>query len=227
MRDVYSDNAQSWWDDEGPFKMLHRMHPHRLAYLLRHLSEVQDCHILDYGCGGGLLSESLAQLGAKVVSVDQSARTIDFARAHAVQMNLPIHYVHGTVDTLDDRYFSYDCFDAVCALECLEHVQSPQRLMVSLSSCLRLGGYAFFSTLNRTLLSGLFGIVAAEYLLGWVEPGTHEYDKFIKPSELVSMAHAANLELVDLQGISFNVRTQDFYLSRDVQINYMAVFRKI
>lgn len=226
MRDVYSDNAKNWWDKQGPFKMLHRMHPHRLACLLNHLPELSDAHVLDYACGGGLMAESLCRLGARVVGVDQSAEIIDAARSHALADKLAVTYIHGTIDSLDDVYFIDDPFDVVCALECLEHVQSPERMLASLSSCLKPGGYAVFSTINRTALSTLFGIFAAEYLLGWVEPGTHEYDKFIKPSELVRMGESSGLSLIDLQGISFDTKIQDFYLSDDVTINYITVFRK-
>lgn len=227
MQDVFSKHADKWWDADGPFKMLHRMHPHRLECITDSVGSIKGKRVLDYGCGGGLLSESLCQLGADVVGVDQSDEVIKVARHHANKSGLSIDYISGDIDQLDDKYFSNEKFDMVCALECLEHVAHPKRLIACLSSCLKVGGYVAFSTINRNMYGYLLGIIAAEYLLGWVEPGTHEYAYFIRPSECVAMARSANLELQVLNGLSFNMSQQDFYLSSDVSLNYIAIFKKM
>lgn len=226
QQDVFSRKAEEWWDRRGAFKMLHTMNDCRMAAIIDTVGPLKHKSILDYGCGGGILAESLAQQGAKVTAVDISQESICIATQHARAQGLDIEYIQGTIDELQGVYFDDKPFDMVCALECLEHVEHPQRLIESLVSGLKKGGYAVFSTLNRNMYAYLMGIVAAEYLLGWVEPGTHEYEKFIKPSELVKMARRAGLELQVLQGMTFDMRTQLFTLTHDVKLNYIAFFQK-
>ena len=225
-RDVFSENAAGWWDPEGPFKMLHRMNPVRLAFLKRAVGQLSSQRILDYGCGGGLFSELLCQNGANVTGIDISAQSIAFAKAHARQSGMEIDYQQGTIDDLPERYFRRDAFDVVCAIECLEHVERPHRLVSSLASALKPGGYAIFSTLNRSWYTYVMGIIAAEYLLGWVEPGTHAHDQFIKPSELAKMGRQSGLTIVDIAGMSFHLNDQAFHLCDDVSLNYIACFQK-
>lgn len=225
-QDVFSDNAASWWDPEGPFKMLHRMNPVRLAFIKQAVGQLSGRRILDYGCGGGLFSELLCQNGAEVTAVDISAPSITSARAHAQQNGMEIDYIHGTIDTLSEQYFGDNAFDIVCAIECLEHVEQPKRLVSSLCSALKPGGFAIFSTLNRSWYTYVMGIIAAEYLLGWVEPGTHAHNQFIKPSELAKMARQSHLTLKDMAGMQFHLSDQGFHLSNDVSLNYIACFHK-
>lgn len=225
-RDVFSENAAGWWDPEGPFKMLHRMNPVRLAFIKRAVGQLSGRRILDYGCGGGLFSELLCQNGADVTGVDTSAPTIASAQSHALQNGLDIDYIHGTIDTLSERYFGKNAFDMVCAIECLEHVEQPKRLVSSLCSALKPGGFAVFSTLNRSWYTYMMGIIAAEYLLGWVEPGTHAHNQFIKPSELVKMARQSHLTLKDMAGMQFHLNDQRFHLDDDVSLNYIVCFQK-
>ncbi len=225
-QDVFSRKAEQWWDLEGPFKMLHKMNACRTHTIQKSIRDLKGKTVFDYGCGGGILAETLSSMGAKVTGMDMSRESIEVARAHGQKKSTGVNYLHGTIDDLDDRYFSDAQFDVVCALECLEHVTYPERLVASLSGCTKEGGYAVFSTINRSLYTYLMGIVAAEYLLGWVEPGTHEHAKFIKPSELVKMSKNSGLELEELEGMSFSMRDQDFSLSNDVSLNYIAIFKK-
>lgn len=224
--DIFSKNAAAWWDLEGGFKMLHRMNPTRLTFIKENLGDLTGKRILDYGCGGGLLSESLIREGARVLGMDLSTESIAVAKEHAVFSGLAADYQVGTIDQLDNRYFEQEPFDIVVSLECLEHVQYPERLVASLSSCLKPGGYMVLSTINRNLYAYFFGIVCAEYLLGWVDPGTHVYQDFIKPSELVAMGRDAGLSLHVMQGMVFDVKSQAFFLSDDVTMNYMMLLQK-
>ena len=225
-QDVFSKNAEAWWDAKGPFKMLHRMNPIRFAFIKQHVHGLAEKRILDYGCGGGILSESLAKEGAFVLGMDLSAESIAVAKNHAQKEGLAITYQAGAIDQLDSRYFDREPFDVVISLECLEHVQYPARLVASLASCVKPGGHVVLSTINRNLYAYIFAIVCAEYLLGWVDPGTHVYQDFIKPSELVSMARDAGLTLKVMQGMVFESKTQNFVLSDDVSMNYMVLFQK-
>ena len=225
-RDVFSRKAELWWDLDGPFKMLHRMNACRMQEIERKLGKLNAKRILDYGCGGGILSESLARSGASVTGIDMSDESIEIAKIHAKKENLSINYLTGTVDDIPDGYFAEDQFDVICLLECLEHVVNPEKLLMCLSGCLKDDGHMVISTINRSLYTYLMAIIAAEYLLGWVEPGTHEHEKFIKPSELVRMSEMSNLQAVALSGMSFSMKDQDFYLSTDVSLNYIAIFKK-
>jgi 2-polyprenyl-6-hydroxyphenyl methylase/3-demethylubiquinone-9 3-methyltransferase len=225
-QDVFSRSAESWWDTDGPFKMLHKMNPVRLAFVKQTLSNLGQLNILDYACGGGLFSELLCRQGAHVTGVDTSAASIHFAKQHAIENELRINYVHGTIDDLDERFFAQDAFDAVCALECVEHVDRPEQLIASLASALKPGGHLFISTLNRSWYTYCMGIIAAEYLLGWVEPGTHNHGQFIRPSELANMCRRAQLDIKQMAGMTFDMSNQSFLLSDDVSLNYIVCLQK-
>ena len=227
MRDVYTAQAAYWWDKNGPFKMLHRLHPTRFALIVSQVDDLSGKYVLDYACGGGFLAESLVQAGAEVVGLDINERCIEVAQAHAKQSGLCIDYRCGDIDSLISSYNKKKVFDMVCALECLEHVAYPRRMVESLASYLGPGGYAVFSTINRNIKSYLLGVIAAEYLLGWVEPGTHEHNRFIKPSELVEMCRNAGLQLYYLAGMCFDLKTQTFHRSDCVDVNYLAIFVKV
>ncbi len=215
--------AQRWWDPEGEFAPLHRLNPVRLGFLSQH-ARLAGAQVLDVGCGGGLLSEAMAKAGARVRGVDLSTAAIEVAELHALADGLGIEYrvvpVESLVATEAARY------DVVTCMELIEHVPDPATLLAALAALVRPGGLVFVSTLNRTARSFALAIVAAEYLLGLVPRGTHEYARFIKPSELARGARAVGLELVDVAGIEPVLPGRDFRLGQDVRVNYVAAFRR-
>ena len=223
---VFDQDAAFWWDAEGPFKMLHRMNPLRKDFVAKHI----DCAgktFLDVGCGGGLFCESLVDLGAEVYGIDESQASIEVAKAHAKLSNKRIDYTKAELLAFAKKKIgAKQHYDAIAALEMLEHVEDPQRIVNALSHMLKPGGYAVFSTINRNLWSFFGAIIAAEYLLGWVQEGTHQYPQFIKPSELVNMAEKSGLFLQVLQGISLDFAQKKFNVTEDVSINYIALFQK-
>lgn len=206
----FNQIADQWWDEEGPFKPLHQLNPCRLGFIKDHIIShfkldfnstypLQGLKILDIGCGGGILCEPLARFGATVTGVDASGNAIQVARQHAEQMNLDITYLELTVEALADQKF-----DIVCALEIIEHVNYPEDFIQSCVNLLSPQGLFFISTLNKTVKSYLQGIVAAEYLLRWVPKGTHDWQKFIKPSQIAEWLRENGLNFIDLKGFEYN-----------------------
>ncbi len=219
----FDEKAASWWDETGPFKMLHRLNPVRVAYVTQHVAQLEGKRVLDVGCGGGIFAESMAKLGAQVVGVDTSKASIEVAKLHAIKSGLHVDYRASDLALLSKET---DTFAMISCLEMLEHVDDPGAIMALMSSLLVQNGYLVVSTIHRTIVSYLKLIVAAEYLLDWIPPGTHQYAHFIKPSELVRFARQNKLQLVDLVGVDFIHQSQSFVCSDDVSANYMAVFRK-
>jgi 2-polyprenyl-6-hydroxyphenyl methylase/3-demethylubiquinone-9 3-methyltransferase len=224
--------AAEWWDPAGKFRPLHKMNPVRIGYvrdaLCRHFgrdtaapSPLADLRILDIGCGGGLLCEPLARLGAAIVGVDAAARNIGVARAHAAEMGLDIDYRHATAEALAE---AGERFDAVVSLEVVEHVADVGAF---LTACCRLvdpGGVLVLSTLNRTGRSFAIAIVGAEYVLRWLPRGTHDWKKFLRPSELVRGLAAGGVATIELTGVTLDPLSGDWRLApRDLAINYMAL----
>ena len=225
---IYDKHAAQWWDDDGPFKMLHKMNPVRLSFLQQHTKTLVNMQALDVGCGGGIFACALAKAGAMVTGLDTSAESIQAATAHAKMHDLAITYKQQTLlEYAVTRQHHAPSVDLVCALELLEHVLDPEQICIQAASVLNTDGLFLVSTINRSMHSYLFGIIAAEYLLGWNKPGTHSYSSFVRPSELIGFARKRGLELVSLQGITFSTQTQSFSLSTDVRINYIALFKKI
>ncbi|GBD44748.1 Ubiquinone biosynthesis O-methyltransferase [bacterium HR40] len=221
--------AEEWWDPMGPMRPLHALNPVRLAWIRalacrhfgrdeRQLRPLGGLAALDVGCGGGLLAEPLARLGALVVAIDPAAASIEVARRHAAEVGLAIDYRVATAADLADRG---ETFDLVCALEVIEHVDEPEALVADLARLTRRGGLLLLSTLNRTLASLLGGILAAEWLLGWLPPGTHDWRRFLRPSELARMLRTHGLQPVALTGVGWDAAHDRFVLVRQPSINYM------
>lgn len=225
----FSRIAEEWWDINGPFKPLHLLNPTRISYLksqiLSHfnrpdsLSEpLKKLSILDVGCGGGLVCEPLTRLGATVTGLDASERNISIAKEHADKSGLSIAYLADSVENLARQKEKYD---VVLALEIIEHVADIPLFIESCLGCLKKDGIIIFSTLNRTHKSYLLGIVAAEYILRWVPKGTHQWKKFIKPSELVKFLEHNSMKARDITGLIYNPISKEFSLHpRDLDVNY-------
>lgn len=220
----FNIQASQWWDFGGPFLSLHKINPLRLAFILKNTS-LADKKVLDVGCGGGILTEQLAIEGADTTGIDLAPSSIEVATKHAASQNISINYE--CIDIADKAEISKESFDVITCMEMLEHVPSPQEIIRHISSMLKPDGVAFFSTLNRTHASYLLGIVAAEYILRLLPKGTHDHNKFIKPSEISAMLEQCNLEIVDIIGIRYNPVNKSFNTTKSVDVNYMIACRKI
>jgi 2-polyprenyl-6-hydroxyphenyl methylase / 3-demethylubiquinone-9 3-methyltransferase len=215
--------ADSWWDPNGPSKPLHDLNPLRMEYVARAVP-LADRQILDVGCGGGILCESLARGGARVLGIDLAPSLLEVAQLHALKAGLPIEY--RAIAAEDLALERPAAFDAVTCMELLEHVPDPARILGNLAALVKPGGDVIVSTLNRHPKSFAVAILGAEYIARVLPRGTHEYLKFIRPSELARWGRAAGLEIKDLTGISYNPLTRAFSLSGDVKVNYLAHFGK-
>lgn len=217
----FSVIASRWWDSEGEFKPLHLINPLRVNYIETQSDGLFAKKVVDVGCGGGLLSEAMAKLGAEVSGIDMSAEALDVARLHALESGLTIDYQQSTAEDFAERHAGQ--FDVVTCLEMLEHVPDPEAIIAACAKLVKPGGEIFFSTLNRNLKSHLLGIVAAEYVLRWVPKGTHDYQRFIKPSELLGMAERHAIYAHDMIGLHYNPLSRQFFLSqRNVDVNYIV-----
>jgi len=219
----FDDMAQDWWDPNGSCKPLHDLNPLRLAFIQSHCS-LATRSILDIGCGGGILTEALSRFSPHVTGIDQSQKVLDIAKSHATALSTPPNYVLETCETYAERLPG--TFDIITCMEMLEHVPDPLSVLEAASKLLKPGGDLILSTLNRTPKAFLVAILGAEYVLKMLPKGTHEYEKFIRPSELVQAARFCELELKHIKGISYQLFTKQFYLSEDVAVNYIAHFKK-
>jgi 2-polyprenyl-6-hydroxyphenyl methylase/3-demethylubiquinone-9 3-methyltransferase len=220
----FSSLAQSWWDPNGASKPLHDLNPLRLRYVER-TAGLRDQRVLDVGCGGGILSEAMARAGGRVLGIDLSTAVLDVARLHAAEAGVDVDY--RAVGAADLAAESPGGFDLVTCMEMLEHVPDPAAMLADLARLVRPDGDVIVSTLNRNPRSFAVAILGAEYLARVLPRGTHEYLKFIRPSELAAWARACGLELRDLTGITYNPLTRAFRLSDDTRVNYLAHFRRI
>jgi len=211
--------AAEWWDPTGKFKPLHKINPLRLDYIARQ-TRLSEASILDVGCGGGLLAEGLAERGAKVTGIDRSPKALAVARLHSEQSGVNVEYVENDAETWALSHQGH--YDAVTCLEVLEHVPDVPRTVAACASMIKPGGHFFFATLNRNPVSYIKAILGAEYILGWLPKGTHEYAKFIKPSEMNVALRSAGLEIKDLRGISYAMLSDHFSLSDDLSVNYLG-----
>jgi 2-polyprenyl-6-hydroxyphenyl methylase / 3-demethylubiquinone-9 3-methyltransferase len=215
--------AQRWWDPDGPSKPLHDLNPLRMQYVQR-IVALPAAKIVDVGCGGGILSEAMARGGASVLGIDLARAVLDVAELHAEQAGLSVGYRAVSAENL--ALEQPGAFDAVTCMEMLEHVPDPASTLAALARLAKPRGDVIVSTLNRNPLSFAVAILGAEYIAGVLPRGTHEYLKFIRPSELARWGRAAGLELVDLTGITYNPLTRALRLSRDTKVNYLAHFRR-
>jgi 2-polyprenyl-6-hydroxyphenyl methylase/3-demethylubiquinone-9 3-methyltransferase len=215
--------AEEWWDPEGKFKPLHLINPLRLDYINRH-TPLAKMTVLDVGCGGGLLAEGMAKRGAKVTGIDRSAKALGVARLHSNQSGVAVQYEDNDAETWATTH--HESYDAVTCLEVLEHVPNVPRTVAACANMLKPGGSFFFATLNRTPTSYLKAIISAEYILNWLPRGTHEYARFIRPSEMNNALRAAGLEIRDLRGMSYSMLTDRFTLSDDLSVNYLGLAKK-
>ncbi len=211
----FAQHATSWWDKEGPFKTLHDINPARLEFMQNHFDLAQRT-ILDVGCGGGILCEGMAAKQARVTGLDVEAEALEVAKTHAKSSKLAITYRCCPVEDYDEGVF-----DVVTCMEMLEHVKEPQLVINHCARLLKPGGYLFLSTLNRTLQAYATAIIAAEYLLGLLPRQTHDFAKFIKPSELAAMTRAAGLEFCAISGMGYNPLTRTARLQESVSVNYL------
>lgn len=211
--------ASRWWDPHGEFKPLHQMNPVRANYIDLH-AQVAEKRLLDIGCGGGLLSEAMAQRGADVTAIDMGEAPLEVARLHAQQSQLNIDYQQASAEVFALQH--QQDFEVITCLEMLEHVPDPESVIRACASMLKPGGHAFFSTINRTPKAYALTVLGAEYLLRWLPKGTHEYKKFIRPSELARWARSAGLNVREVSGISYNPFSKNFAINpRDVDANYI------
>ena len=211
--------ASRWWDLEGEFKPLHQMNPLRLEWIQRHSEGLFGKQILDVGCGGGILSESMARQGAHVLGLDMGKEPLQVARLHALESGVEVTYRQGTVEALAEELPGR--FDVVTCMEMLEHVPDPASVVRACARLAKPGGQLFFSTINRNAKSWLLMILGAEQLLQLVPKGTHDHAKFIQPAELSRHAEQAGLLLRHMRGVRYNPLLGRFSLSRDVDVNYM------
>lgn len=215
--------ASRWWDPQGEFRPLHEINPLRLDYI-RQRADLDGSAVLDVGCGGGILAESMALKGAKVTGIDMAEKPLGVARLHQAESGTSVDYLQSTAEDLAAARPAE--FDVVTCLEMLEHVPSPAAVIRACSALVRPGGHVFFSTINRNPKSFLFAIVGAEYLLRLLPAGTHEYEKFIRPSELETWARHAGLLLEDSIGMHYNPLTREYSLGPGLDVNYLMAFRR-
>jgi 2-polyprenyl-6-hydroxyphenyl methylase/3-demethylubiquinone-9 3-methyltransferase len=228
----FSKIAEEWWNPKGKFKPLHKFNPIRIKYIKENIilnfklknkkRPLERIDVLDIGCGGGLLSEPMQRLGANVVGIDASSKNINIAKLHAKKNNLAIKYFCTSPENLKVN----KKFDVILNMEVIEHVEDVSFFLESCSKLLKKNGLMFVATINKTLKSYIFAIVGAEYILRWLPIGTHEWEKFIKPEDLIKILKKNNLTLNKLDGMNFNIINDEWSITEDTSINYIAKFIK-
>ncbi len=228
----FSKIAEEWWDPTGKFKPLHKFNPIRISYIKDNIIKslkienkkkpLEKVKILDIGCGGGLLSEPMKRLGAEVVGIDASKKNIEIAKLHAKKSNLDIQYLC----TSPEKFKIQSKFDVILNMEIIEHVEDVNFFIECCSKLLKKDGIMFVATLNKTLKSYIFAILGAEYILRWLPIGTHEWEKFIKPEELIHILRKYDFRVDAIDGMKFNIFTDEWKLSSDKSINYIGKFIK-
>ncbi|WP_118179402.1 bifunctional 2-polyprenyl-6-hydroxyphenol methylase/3-demethylubiquinol 3-O-methyltransferase UbiG [Paraburkholderia phosphatilytica] len=219
----FSDLAHRWWDPNAEFKPLHELNPVRLNWIdsQAHLAGKR---VLDIGCGGGILSESMAELGASVKGIDLSTQALGVADLHSLESGITVDYEEIAAEALAAR--EPETYDVVTCMEMLEHVPEPAAIVAACAKLVKPGGWVFYSTLNRNLKSYLFAVIGAEYIAQMLPKGTHDYERFIKPSELAGFIRTAGLHTAGIKGIVYHPLTKHFALSDDTSVNYMMACRR-
>ncbi|MHA7600103.1 bifunctional 2-polyprenyl-6-hydroxyphenol methylase/3-demethylubiquinol 3-O-methyltransferase UbiG [Alicycliphilus denitrificans] len=221
----FSELAHRWWDPDSEFRPLHQINPLRLEWI-NQLSPLEGQRVLDVGCGGGILSDSMARKGAEVTGIDLADKALRVARLHALEAQTPrVQYREISVEELAQE--SPGSFDTVTCMEMLEHVPDPQSVVTACARLVKPGGWVFFSTINRNAKAFALAIVGAEYLLKMLPQGTHEYAKFIRPSELAGACRNAGLDVLQVRGMQYNPLTGRYWLSGDTSVNYMFAARRL
>ena len=228
----FSKIASEWWDPQGKFKPLHKFNPVRIKYIkensIKHFNikskdmPLKKLKILDIGCGGGLLSEPMSRLGAKVTGIDASQQNINVAKTHSLEKKLKIKYICSSPEKLKVK----DKFDIILNMEIIEHVDDVNFFIENCSKFLKRNGIMYIATLNKTLKSYIFAIVGAEYILRWLPIGTHDWQKFIKPSELIGYAEHNSMKIKKIDGVVFNPLNNTWNIDNDKSVNYIAIFKK-
>ena len=220
----FSELAHRWWDTESEFRPLHQINPLRLDWIDAH-ARLQGKHVVDIGCGGGILADSMARRGANVLGIDLATKPLKVAQLHALEAGTPdIDYREVPAEALADE--APAAFDVVTCMEMLEHVPDPSSIVRAAATLVKPGGWVFFSTINRNAKAFMFAIVGAEHVLQLLPKGTHEYARFIRPSELAQWCRDAGLELTDTRGMEYNPITQRYKLSGDTSVNYLIACRR-
>ena len=229
----FSKMADEWWDPSGKFKPLHKFNPIRIQYIKENIignfklknkkKPLDKINILDIGCGGGLLSEPMTRLGANITGIDASSKNINIAKHHAKKNKLKINYICSSPEKLKIK----KKFDVILNMEIVEHVDDINFFINSSSKLLKKNGLMFVATLNKTLKSYMFAIIGAEYVLRWLPIGTHDWEKFVKPEDLKNILHKNNLKIEKLDGMNFNIIKDEWSISSDTSINYIAKSIKI
>ncbi|MEW6991751.1 bifunctional 2-polyprenyl-6-hydroxyphenol methylase/3-demethylubiquinol 3-O-methyltransferase UbiG [Colwelliaceae bacterium 6441] len=217
--------ASQWWELDGDFKPLHQINPIRRQFIIQHVDNVFAKEVIDVGCGGGILAESLAKLGANVTGIDMGDEPLNVAKLHALESNVQVDYQKITAE--EKALQQPQKYDVVTCMEMLEHVPDPSSIIKACSELVKPGGYVFFSTLNKTIKSYLLAIVAAEKILKLVPDGTHDHQHFIKPSQLISWAEANGLKCIDAAGIHYNPLTENHKLIDSLDVNYILCCQKV
>ena len=221
----FSALASRWWDTESEFKTLHDINPLRVDYIDQQCGGLAGKKVLDIGCGGGILSEAMSTQGAEVTGIDMAELSLDVAKMHLHESGLTVDYQMITAEQFAGDHENQ--FDVVCCLEMLEHVPDPASIINAAAKTLKPGGTMVLSTLNRNVKSFMLAIVGAEYIMKILPKGTHEYQKFLKPSELAQAARSASLEVTDITGMSYNPLSKNYSLGRDVDVNYLMTCHTI
>ena len=223
--DKFSQLAHRWWDPNSEFKPLHDINPLRLEWLERLAGGIQDKRVVDVGCGGGILAESMAVKGAQVTGIDLSDKALKVAKLHQLESGVQVDYRLIAAEALAEE--APGQFDVVTCMEMLEHVPDPASVMAACARMAKPDGWVFFSTLNRNPKSYMLAIVGAEYVLNMLPKGTHDWSKFIKPHELASYARSAGLEPVELMGMTYSPFSKTYRLERDTDVNYLMACRRV
>lgn len=214
----FSELAHRWWDPHSEFKPLHQINPLRLDWIEQHVSLARK-QVLDVGCGGGILTESMTRQGAHVKGIDLSKKALGVADLHSLESGLTVTYEEIAAEALAAREAGH--YDVVTCMEMLEHVPDPAAVVAACATLVKPGGHVFFSTLNRNLKSYLFAVIGAEYVLRLLPRGTHDYAKFIRPAELAGFARSSGLQLIDIKGLTYNPFTQRYAINDDTDVNYL------